>query len=176
MQFIEQIRARLHDASLAKEIPFQKVGRSSIYLDNASSVGILFDATLPEDKEVVLDFAEKLKRDGKKVKLLAFFDNKIQTADFTFPYLNQQKLDWALRPKSPEALAFAEQPFDLLINLSKSDIRPLDYIAAHSKAKFRVGPVTEKTYCYDLMIENAGQADLKAFLQQVIFYMKKMRP
>lgn len=175
MQFIEKLRIRFHDSALEKEMRQRKADRGTMYLDNAMSVGILFDATLPENKEIALDFAEKLKRDGKKVKLLAFFDNKIKSGDFTFPYFNQQQLDWLLRPQSPEATAFSEQPFDLLLNISASDTRPLDYIAARSKAKLRVGPFTEKTYCYDLMIDHNQKNDRKAFLQQVVFYMKKMR-
>jgi hypothetical protein len=176
MQFIEQIRTRLHHSFLKKEISNQRNSRSSMYLDNAASVGILFDGTELDDRETIVNYAEKLKKAGKKVTLLAFFDNKLKSEDFTFKHFNRQQLDFALRPKSRDVLEFAEQRFDLLLNLSNRNILPLDYIAAHSKAKFRVGPFTEKTFCYDLMIEHSGKKDLGAFIQQVVFYLKKMRP
>ena len=147
-----------------------------MYLDNAKSIGILFDGTDPEDRKVVLDYAEKVKNAGKKVSSLAFFDNKLKSENFTFHHFNRLQLDFALRPKCKDASEFAEQRFDLLLNLSNRSVLPLDYIAARSKARFRVGPFTEKTFCYDLMIDHSGKNDLGAFLQQVVFYMKKMRP
>lgn len=146
-----------------------------MYLDNAATIGILFDGTEPAEREMVLEFAEQLKTKGKKVKLLAFFNNKLKSENFTFDHFNRQQVDFALRPKSHESKDFLEQPFDLLLNLSRKSILPLDYLAAHSKARFRVGPFTEKTFCYDLMIELAPQKGLKAFIQQVEFYMKSMR-
>ncbi|MCU0348591.1 MAG: hypothetical protein MUC59_16760 [Saprospiraceae bacterium] len=176
MQLVEQIRARFHHSFLEKEMPKHQLKRASMYLDNASSIGILFDGTEPAERETVLDYAEQLKKQGKKVKLLAFFNNKLKGESFAFPAFNRLQTDWALRPNSREALEFVEQPFDLLLNITKNTVLPLDYLAAHSKARFRVGPFTEKTFCYDLMIDLSGKSDLKAFLQQVVFYLKKMRP
>jgi hypothetical protein len=175
MQLIEQIRARFHHSFLEKELPAHQLKRASMYLDNASSIGILFDGTEPAERETVLDYAEQLKKQGKKVKVLAFFNNKLKGDSFSFPAFNRLQTDWALRPNSREALEFKEQSFDLLLNLTKSTVLPLDYLAAHSKARFRVGPFTPKTYCYDLMIDHAGKSDLKTYLQQVVFYLKKMQ-
>lgn len=176
MQFLEQIRLRFHRSFLKKELVTQKSKRSTMYLDSANFIGILFDGTEPAEREIVLAYAEQLKETGKKVKLLAFFDNKLKGESFAFPAFNRLQLDWALRPTSREALEFKDQPFDLLLNISKNSVTPLDYLAALSKARFRVGPYTDQTFCYDLLIEHAGKMDLKTFHQQVIFYMKKMRP
>jgi hypothetical protein len=144
-----------------------------MYLDNATSIGILFDGTEPEDREEVLRYADDLRAAGKKVKVLAFFNNKLKGQQFAYPAFNQAELDWSLRPKNREALEFKEQQFDLLLNLSKASVPPLDWLAAHSPARFRVGPFTPSTHCYDLMIE--GKLDLKGFLRQVVFYLKNMR-
>lgn len=176
MQSIEQIRTYFHRTTLHKELSGHRIKRSSMYLDNATSIGILFDGTTPSEREIVLDFAEQMKKQGKKVKLLAFFNNKLKSDNFAFPVFNRLQLDWTLRPVSREALEFKEQVFDLLLNLTKQSVLPLDYIAAHSKAKFRVGPLTEAVYCYDLMIDHTGKSDLKNYLQQVVSYLKKMQP
>lgn len=176
MQFLEQIRLHLHRSFLKKELSTQKSQRGTMYLDDANYIGILFDGTEQSEREIVLDYAEQLKKAGKKVKLLAFFNNKLKGESFAFPAFNRLQMDWVLRPNSQEALEFKDHPFDLLLNLTKETVVPLDYIAALSKAKYRVGPYTDQTFCYDLMIEHSGKKDLKAFLQQVIFYMKKMRP
>lgn len=176
MKIIEQLRTRWHEKALSNDLP-AKTARHSVSLEEAQSVGILFDGTEPEERELVLDYAEKLKREGKKVKLLAFFNSNLDSGNFTFWHFNRKQLDWSLRPKIREAEEFASQRFDLLLNLSQKAVAPLEYVAARSKAAFRVGPATEKTVCYDLMIDLSGQpSNLKAFLQQVIFYLKKTRP
>ncbi len=176
MQFIEQIRTRLHNSFLKKEISSHQAGRSSMSIEDAKSIGILFDGTDPGNRKLVLDYAEKLKKAGKKISLLAFYNSKQESEELDFPHFNRKQLDFALRPKTPEVLEFIEKQFDLLLNVCNQSVLQLDYVAARSKAKFRVGPFTEKTFCYDLMIDHSGKNDLGAFLQQVIFYMKKMRP
>jgi hypothetical protein len=175
MKIVEQLRTRLHEQLLRKELTTLSRKRSSMYLDNAATVGILFDGTQPEDRETVLAFSEKLRSEGKKVKLLAFFDSNLKSQHFTFPHFNRQHLDYALRPKTPASMEFAAQSFDLLLNLTKKTVLPLDYIAARSCARFRVGPYTDITDCYDLMIDLPAQDDLYAFLHQVVHYLKRMR-
>lgn len=70
MEILEQTRVRFHQRLLRRGLPAHQVKRNSVFLENAKSVGILFDATLLEEREVVLQFAEKLKRQNKQVKLL----------------------------------------------------------------------------------------------------------
>lgn len=176
MNFINQIRTRIHESLLRKNLPSHPIERSSISLEKALSVGFLFDGTQSEDRELVLGYAKKLKANGKKVKLLSFFDNDLKSENFTFAHFNKKQLDWALRPKLKTVEDFMQQPFDLLINLSKKNILPLEYVAANSKARFRVGPSTEHTYCYDLMIEHTEKQSLKFFIQQVEQYLRAMHP
>ena len=176
MEILEQFRAQLHQQLLRKKLPAHPVKRSSVVLENAGSVGLLFDATSLDERNIVLGFADQLKKKGKQVKLLGYFDTKLKSSDFAFKHFDKKRLDWALRPKREVMEDFSSQPFDLLINLSKKAIAPLDYIAAHSKAKFRVGPFIENTFCYDLMIEHDEEKGLEPFLEQVLHYLGRMRP
>ncbi len=176
MALINRLRTRFHQRFLEKEIPLHHVSRGSVFLETAKSVGLLFDATSPLDTKVVLDFEYKLKQQGKKVKLLGYFGQKLKEEKFEFDIFTKKQLDWALRPKEKVALDFAKQPFDLLINLSKRSVLPLDYLAARSKARYRVGPYTERTSCYDLMIEPNKESGLKDFLGEVLHYLEKMQP
>jgi len=92
-----------------------------------------------------------------------------------FPHFNKKDLDWAFRPRGEAVSSFLQQPFDILIILDKHPTIPLEYVAALSKAKFRVGPLTGNTFCYELMIEATGAKDLKGFLNQVSFFLNKMK-
>ncbi len=177
MNFIESIRIRMHQRFLRKELAAPRRACSTVYLENAKTVGILFDATQLDEREIVLGFARQLEQQGKAVKLLAFFDQKLDaTNSFSFKSFSRKQLDWALRPVSVAADDFIKQSFDLLLNLSKRTILPLDFVAARSKAKYRVGPYTGNTFCYDMMIELPTRHTLDDFLRQAIFYLKKLRP
>lgn len=155
-------------------MPAAQVERKAVSLKNAKSIGLMFDATLIEEREAVLKFAKTLKTNDHKVKLLGFFNKKLESDSFPFPHFDKKKLDFALRPKTAEIEEFTAHPFDLLINISKRPTLPLDYIAAHSKAKFRVGPFTENTFCYDLLIEHDGKKGLDSFIAQLTHYLGKI--
>lgn len=174
MGFLTSTRAKLHDYYLNKELQNHKATHFSMDLGSAKSVGLLLDATELAGREVVLKFSEQLKKEGKEVKLLAFFGGDAKVANFVFPHFTKKDLDFALRPKTAEVKKFMEKPFDILINLTPHGSLPLEYIAAFSKAKFRVGPSTDKTYCYELMIDTAAKKDLQSFIQQVTFFINKM--
>ncbi len=176
MEILEQFRAQLHQQLLRKKLPTHEVRRSSVFLDDANSIGLLFDATSLDERNIVLDFGEQLKKKGKQVKLLGYFDAKLKSSDFAFKHFDKKQLDWALRPKKEVMESFASKSFDLLVNLSQKAVAPLDYIAAHSKARFRVGPFTENTFCYDLMIDHDEKKGLEHFLKQVLHYLERMQP
>ena len=174
MGFLNDIRAKVHGYFLEKELQNHKESHYSMDLDSAKSVGLLLDATDLAQREVVLKFAESLKKQGKEVKLFAFFGGDAKVANFAFPNFTKKDLDWALRPKSELVKKFMHHPFDILINLTPHGSLPLEYIAAFSKAKFRVGPFTDKMYCYELMIDTVAKKDLESFIQQVTFFINKM--
>lgn len=176
MNFLNQIRTRIHDSLLRKNLPSHPIIRSSVSLEKAGSIGILFEGTQSTDRELVLKYAKKLKSLDKKVKLLSYFDNELKSENFTFKHFNKKQLDWAFRPKTRDVEDFTQQPFDLLINLSKRECLPLEYIAANSKARFRVGPSTEKDFSYDLMIEHSPKMSLQLFIDQIEKYLRAMEP
>lgn len=176
MEILEQTRTRLHHRFVQQSLPNHQVKRASVFLEQAKSIGLLFDASLLKDRTLVLQFADRLKREGKQVQLLGFFNEKRTSSDYPFKHFDKKQLDWVWRPKSEVSTTFSNQSFDLLINLSKQTVLPLDFIAAHSKARFRVGPATAQTFCYDLMIEHDERKGLDTFLKQVLQYVGKMQP
>lgn len=176
MNFFNQLRLRMHERILKKNLPAHPIERSSTSLEKANSIGIIFEGTQGEDREIILGYAKKLKARGKKVKLLSYFDSDLKSENFTFAHFNKKQLDWAFRPKPKEVEEFAQHTFDLLLNLSKRNLLPLDYIAATSKARFRVGPSTQRDFSYDLMIEHGPNKKLDFFIRQVEKYLGAMNP
>jgi len=176
MQIFERIQTRIHYHLLKQELSRHRVRRCSTVLDDAHRIGVLFDASQLEQKQVVLDFVANLREEGKSVNLLAFVDRSLKGKNQPFATFSNKDLDWALRPQSSVVNDFLGKPFDLLLIFSQKEIVPVEYIAAMSQARFRVGMASEKTYCYDLMIDAPKAGGLQAFINQVVFYLKKMKP
>lgn len=142
-------------------------GRGTVNLNTASSIGILFDATELDGRNVVLQYAEQLRKRGKRISLLGYLNDFAESESYAFKFFNRKQMDWALRPISGDVKDFISQEFDLLLNIDPVSKVHTEYIAALSRAKLRVGPSTEHTYCYDLMIDIPASAGLRKFIEQM---------
>lgn len=147
--------------------------RKRVNLDSAQSVALLFDATELGARDFVLQYANQLRDLNKKVKLLGFVEGNPEKTEFAFPCFTRKQVNWALQPKGPEVEEFLNQSPDVLIFLSAEPLPWLEYIAALSKAHLRIGPATEHTYCFDVMIDTGNRADLRQFVRQMELLLKK---
>ena len=119
-----------------------------------------------KDRAIVLKYTKELRNKLKRVKLLGFFDNKINDPNFTFHYFNRKNIDWAQRPGGEFVQEFIETEFDWMFNLATKPTPQFEYISALSRARLRVGPITENTFCYDIMIDAEG-GKLNDFIAQM---------
>ena len=72
MRILKKWQAQLHDHFLNKQLGLSKRNQQTVSFDEAQLIGILFEATEIANRNLVLDYAERLKKMGKKVKLMAF--------------------------------------------------------------------------------------------------------
>ena len=173
MGLIKMVRLRFQRHFLNKELKQRHRSPQSMNWRDAKSIGVLFDATDLDIRQTALKFKEKLKKEGKKVRLLGFFDGDQNNANFTFAHFNRKQIDWAFRPAAREVQEFIETPFDLLLNIEPITREHTEYIAALSRARLKVGPVADYFDCYDLMIEAADNRNVHAFIQQTEGLLKK---
>ena len=174
MNFLQRLKNKLYFRSLNKSLNQSRVLRLSTSLEEADTVGILFNASDEQQLSIVLNYAKKLSNKGKSVNLLGYFDTKKQVEEDRFPFFTKKDIDFIGKPKGEKVSQFMSQSFDLLINLSGQTNPPFDYIMALSKASFRVGPSTDNTYSSDLMIDTKNPEDLANFIKQAEFYLTKM--
>lgn len=171
----KKIREFFYERSLEKELASRSEakGLKSITLENAKRVGILFDATDLNIRNSILDYVESLKDRRKTVKILGYFNNRLKDNNFTFRHYNRDNIDWAMRPKGEDVEDFIKQDFDLLINLSPISTKDTEYITAAVRAELKIGPITDNTSCYDLMLDSKRDVDIKHFISQVEALLKK---
>lgn len=152
---------------------FERARRSPT---ESKTIGILFDASTSANINAVNQLAEELRSNGKKVRLLAFFNDKLPHEGLPYPHFNLKELNWFYIPKKEVAAVydFLKQPFDVYYALYFQDILCLDYISALSKGQFKTGVISAYHQEMDLGIDMNGKTDMKTLLHQINFYLNKI--
>lgn len=175
MSFIHNLKVKYHNYKFNQKANKNQSKRESVDFDKVKTIGFLFDTSDSTNRDIIAKFAKELEQKGKKVSLLGFINSKQVIENLPFNSFCLKDLNFALLPeKTYEVTEFMQKGFDILINLSLNELEPLEYIAAMSNAKFRVGPYTERTVCYELMIDVSKSKSLNAFIHQAQFFLEKM--
>jgi hypothetical protein len=176
MQIFRQLRHAFQQRALRRLLRMQTGTYRQIQYDKTSEISILFNASDLKDREIVLQFADKLAQTGKKIHLLGFFDHPVLPTDFHFPVFTEKDFNINLKPLSPELTRFIQLPVPLLIH---ADTQPSLYptaVAASVNNALRAGPYTEQADCYELMVDVTNNKNLSAFLSQIIILLEKTIP
>jgi hypothetical protein len=142
-------------------------------LQEASSIGILFDAQEQKDRDAVLAFHEQLKEQQKDVQLLGFVKKRDLQVVYHFPYLTPRDVTWYGKPKGGTAGYFIKYPFNLLINLCTHELLPFEYISSVSRAKFRIGALGKGSMeHYDYLIGGVEEEEQQRMIDNIERYLK----
>ena len=172
----ENFRNYFYKKSLLKRIQQVKAERTITNLSNAKSIGIVYDSSNSDNDNIIIKFAENLRNQGKTVDILAFAnDTKTEHKADVFVF-NKKSLNWMLIPKNEQVGKFAEKNFDLLLAAFTEENLPLEYVAAISLAKWRLGTYAkDKTDFYDMMISLGGRNELSYFLEQTTHFLNQVK-
>lgn len=172
---IKQIQRWLHFYFLRKVARQHLAPRKTINLTDSNEIGILFDASDPDQVSMINLFADSLKKERKHVVLLGYYDQPKRAINFNFSYFNRKNLNWHLKPGGDVVDEFLNRKFDILINAYSKENLPLEYISAMSQASFRMGAYNkEKTYAYDFMVDMKDENDLRWLLSQYRHYLQML--
>lgn len=146
-------------------------------IKNAKKIGIVWDASNPDEFSVLAQFHQKMSERNIDVQILGYYPgteipDRI-TAIRYLTCLKQPDLNFFYRPVSEEAARFISTPYDILFDTNFRNSFPLQYISCLSAAGLKVG-IFKNGYDhspFDLMIEmKAG--DLNGFLSQAMYYLE----
>ena len=169
---VKKIRAYFYRFFLRKKIQNLKVEREIVNMQNAQTIGILYEATNPASNVIVNNFCKLLRQHNKEITMLGYVDDKNNETIFGELLINKKNLTWHLQPVHAEVDRFIEKRFDILINAFIGESLPLQYIAALSNAKFRVGQfIQNSTHCYELMINIDKKLELEYLLEQIAHFL-----
>lgn len=178
MSFFKNIKLKLANRMLNAELKAKHLQKApfKFMFDKIKTVGIVFDATNPEDFELVKRYVTYLREYSKKVKVLGYFNTKnipsLTYSKLEYDFFTVKDINWLYKPNSMVVNNFISDDFDLLLDLNVNDHFSIKYIAALSKAKFKVGKYVENEIdVYDMMIDADNTKTLKYFLRQVDTYI-----
>lgn len=136
--------------------------------NDAKKVGVLYNAADPADVALVSKYIQSLQQKGKVVQGLAYIPDPKKALDVTADHFTNKHVSWLFVPNSMDVQSFIKERFDLLVNLYTKPSLPLEYIAALSEAKYKVGRyIEDKTYCFDLMVYLDEQKNLGSMIKEV---------
>jgi len=154
--------------------------------ETARSIGILFDYNKADDRDFVVDFAEKLVGNHKKVLVLGFYTSKKDSnyvdPESFFPKIVPQicsAKDFGLRSlfKTGALKRFATNDFDLLVDLTPKRYYLAKILVGLSSSKFKAGFYEDTIEnVFDLMIRESTEASTRDKLQHLAHYLTIINP
>ena len=146
--------------------------------DTAKTCGIVFNASTQETYDKAKHFIDFLKTKNINVVAIGFVDSK-EVKDFYretihFKFFSRKNINWYGKPKNENVDDFISKKFDLLIDLSLENDYPLEYIAAMSLAKFKVGRFTSEKGDYDFMIDVNKNKTHDFLIEQIHHYLENL--
>lgn len=142
-------------------------------LARAKTIGILFDGNDLDQRQQVTRYAEQLRKQNKRVQLLAYLHRADKEATYPFRVFSRKNVDWAHRPKGEEVDKFLTDSYDLFYCLTAESNPVFEYLAAAVNADLKIGPVAELPDSFDLMIDLGHRASPRQLIDQAEEILKK---
>lgn len=175
MKFWDNIKFYFYKKKIAQQLNASTTQRVLTNLSDANSVGIIYDSSNAANDIVISKFSDSLRQQGKSVDVLTFVNDTKTNDKVGIMLFNKKNINWISVPDGEMVEKFAAKKFDLLFACFTGENLPLEYIAAVSKAKWRVGVYSPiKTDYYDLMVKTEGQQDVSYFLQQATIFLNRI--
>jgi hypothetical protein len=178
MEMFKNIRLNRGKAILRTKMGRMKRTRYKGNLVNAKTMGLVWDATDPDELQVLSQFQQKMAERNIDVKILGYYPGKKLPDKLTairyLICLKKEDINLTYRPASREAEVFANTGFDILIDINFKDVFPLRYISSLSRAGLKVGIFDQGSdqSPFDLMMEFNKTTDINTYLTQVIYYLE----
>jgi len=184
--FLQKIIVFLFNRRLKKYFrDFQRDKRFVNY-KSARTVILLFESDYNEKNPEIKLLIQNFVSDGKKVMAWGFVNKKeVSTAILPdFRILHSKDADFTQFPEHTYLRELEELSFDLLIDLTVNEVKPLQYIALYANAACKVG-THNYPGMYDMVIDvtHIKQKNQAEELEttsvdvynQIIFYLKNIQ-
>ena len=176
MQFIEDIKQRVGKWVFQRELKVNRRVKAVCNLENAKSIGILYDATNESQINQIQPFVSYFFDLKKDVKALGYVNSKklsyCHTPKLQYDFFYLKDLNWYKKPENYIIDNFIKKEYDILINLCDSSCIPIKYLVASSIARFKIGQYEDGYEIYDLMISLKKDKSLDKLMSEIKHYLQ----
>jgi hypothetical protein len=176
VSLLDKIQNHLRLRYLRNRLDGQSRNRVSGSLVTARDVLVLYDASEEHQNKMAEEFFGELKKLDIRVKSIGYAKFKI-VPHYCIPQLTRQfickkDLDWMGVPRQSFLEDFLNEDVDLLISLDQDQDPVLQYLAAVSLARFKVGYHQESNLpWFDFLVGGTPPGDTKSYIMQLIHYL-----
>jgi hypothetical protein len=161
--------------------------RRFVNYTNAKTILLIFESDLSEQNLLIRNIIQQLVSDGKKVKAWGFVNKKETSSPILQDYriLHQGNLNFLRKPNNLILDELTHIKSDLLIDLTTTEIIPLQYITLYANAACKTGLKKTGMNFYDFMVDlnqenlevedNNEIVDANTIYNQIIFYIKSIQ-
>ncbi|HYX08498.1 MAG TPA: hypothetical protein VE912_17335 [Bacteroidales bacterium] len=178
MNIINKIGIKAGEYQLSRRLKKMHRNQRMHNFDTARTIGIIFNATQLENFTHVKEFLNTLRDKDLEIYAIGYVDKKEIDDQLVirknFNFFCRTDLAWNYLPTAPFVNELIDKKLDILIDLSITPHFALQYMAALSKASFKIGvytPEKEKQRIYDLMLDISKQPDISYLIEQVKYYL-----
>ena len=175
MEFIENIKQKVGQWVFQRDLKTNSRKKEVCNIDEAKSIGILYDATLEHQIKMIQPFVSYFFNLKKDVKALGFVNSNqllyCHIPKLQYDFFYKKDLNWYYKPQNYIVDNFIKKEYDILINLCDSKIIPIKYLVASSIAHFKIGIYEENYEIYDLMISLKEDKSLNKLMNEIKHYI-----
>lgn len=178
MELLKNLRVRAGRSRLSGKMT--RISRKVHFLNfyHVRTIGIVWDASRPEDFPILSRFHQKMAEQNKDVKIFGYFPGKELPDKYTairyFTCMKKDEVNFLYCPVHPDAESFINMEFDILIDLNFINHFPLVYVTSLSRAGLKVGlaGLKPETSPFDLMISMKNPVNMEGYLDQIVYYLE----
>ena len=176
MEFIEDIKQKVGKWVFQRDLKINSRTKEVCNIDDATSIGILYDATLEDQIKMIQPFVSYFFNLRKDVKALGFVNSKelsyCHIPKLQYDFFYKKDLNWYYKPQNYIIDNFIKKEYDILINLCDSSCIPIKYLVASSIARFKIGQYEDGYEIYDLMISLKKDKSLDKLMSEIKHYLQ----
>ena len=179
MKLVGDIKEKAGIVALNKELKSFKRETSIQNFDSAVTAGFIFNADDREKYQKVKDFINYTEKKEIRIFGIGYTAKSDQIAYFPYKngvhYFGLDEINWYGKPTNPVVDDFLKRKYDLLLDLTQTDLFPLHYIFALSIAKFKITNKGIKSKYADFVLQLENKEKLDTYISQIIHYLEAIK-
>ena len=175
MKIIDRIRRNAGLKALNKGLRSTKRNKVVHNLETAHRIAVVGVVNSSKDFEDILILQKLLTSKSKDVEILVYHPGKETPQQLLLrkgiTIFNRNEINWYGKPTNAFAEKFCRIEYDILIDLSLSEIFSIRWISTLSRANFKVGSLNYEGNPFELIINVDSRKEIAYLSEQIIHYL-----